>query len=314
MGQDAGGTGTTAVQAKARVTEDGTRGTGRRAKERGSARAGVRGQGRDLRARARRGKATQAPGDRRSGAQGPRGARRVRGEGRGAGRPRDQTSSRCGASPPVSNKCQHSTPTTTTTTTPTSTTSTPDAVDLMPPNPNPPGPHTSRPPPPPPHGSPPRGPAPAAPEPRAEPARMAAAPAQPQGAGEARGWPGDRDWGEIPDPLVGEALPLVVEVYGWLTWASSGTNRGPRTRPFDAVLLRRDGGNREVPWEGRVAQEDHERVLRTVIRAGLPNTEPGWPAFLEGRAVLRITDAEANNWLPRALRYALTHWRYPGLG
>ena len=30
----------------------------------------------------------------------------------------------------------------------------------------------------------------------------------------------------------------------------------------------------------------------------------------QGKAVLRITDADANNWLPRALRNALTHWRY----
>ena len=37
---------------------------------------------------------------------------------------------------------------------------------------------------------------------------------------------------------------------------------------------------------------------------------PTWPAFLEGGAVLRITDADANNWLPRALRSALAHWRY----
>ena len=26
--------------------------------------------------------------------------------------------------------------------------------------------------------------------------------------------------------------------------------------------------------------------------------------------MLRITDADANNWLPRALRSALAHWRY----
>ena len=31
---------------------------------------------------------------------------------------------------------------------------------------------------------------------------------------------------------------------------------------------------------------------------------------LPGGAVLRITDADANNWLPRALRSALAHWRY----
>ena len=35
-----------------------------------------------------------------------------------------------------------------------------------------------------------------------------------------------------------------------------------------------------------------------------------WPAFLEGGAMLRITDAHVNNWLPRALRNTLTHWRY----
>ena len=38
--------------------------------------------------------------------------------------------------------------------------------------------------------------------------------------------------------------------------------------------------------------------------------EPTWPAFLKGGAVLRITDADANNWLPRVLRSALAHWRY----
>ena len=48
-----------------------------------------------------------------------------------------------------------------------------------------------------------------------------------------------------------------------------------------------------------------------MIRAGWPDKEPTWPAFLEGRVVgLRIMDAEANNWLPPALRTALTHWRY----
>ena len=83
-----------------------------------------------------------------------------------------------------------------------------------------------------------------------------------------------------------------------------------KSRPFDAVLLRRDGGNREVPPGGWAAPEDHERVLRSVIRAGWPDREPTWPAFLEGGAVLRITDADANNWLPRALRSALAHWRY----
>ena len=62
--------------------------------------------------------------------------------------------------------------------------------------------------------------------------------------------PLDRDWGTVPDPLGDEALPLVGEVYGWLSWANPGTTRGLRNRPFDAVLLRRDGGSREVPPGG----------------------------------------------------------------
>ena len=165
---------------------------------------------------------------------------------------------------------------------------------------------------------------PAPPAPGAEPARMALAEggrgaasapqAQGQRGGPARGAEGgrpwDRDWGAVPDPLGEETLPLVGEVYGWLCWANQGTSRRSRNRPFDAVLLRRDGGNREVPPGGWAAPEDHERVLRSVIRAAWPHRGPTWPAFLEGGAVLRITDADANNWLPRALRSALAHWRY----
>ena len=52
------------------------------------------------------------------------------------------------------------------------------------------------------------------------------------------------------------------------------------------------------------------RVPRAVIRACRPDRRPTWPAFLKRGAVLRVTDTEANNWLPRALRTALTHWRY----
>ena len=104
---------------------------------------------------------------------------------------------------------------------------------------------------------------PAPPAPRAGTARIAsaegggAAPAPqaqgPQGelargAGGARPW--DRDWGTVPDPVGDEVLPLVVEVYGWLSPACSGTTRGMRNRLFDALLLRRDGGNREVPPVG----------------------------------------------------------------
>ena len=51
-------------------------------------------------------------------------------------------------------------------------------------------------------------------------------------------------------------------------------------------------------------------VLRSVIWAAWPDRRPTWSAFLEGGAVLRITDTDANNWLPRALRIALAHWRY----
>ena len=118
----------------------------------------------------------------------------------------------------------------------------PDAGELIPPNPHDSG--TSQPP----------------PAPRAEPARMASAgggrgaASAPQAQGQrgepvrgaegARPW--DRDWGTVPDPLGDEALPLVGEVYEWLCWAT----RGLRNRPFDAVLLRRDGGNREVPPGG----------------------------------------------------------------
>ena len=101
-----------------------------------------------------------------------------------------------------------------------------------------------------------------------------------------------------------------MEVYGWLGWASLGTTRGMRYRLFDALLLRRDKGNRKVLPGGWVAQEDNESALWAVIRAGWTNREPTWPAFLEGGAVIRVTDAEANNWLPRVLRTALNHWRY----
>ena len=70
------------------------------------------------------------------------------------------------------------------------------------------------------------------------------------------------------------------------------------------------GGTEETetyPQGGWAAPEDHERVLRSVIRAAWPDRGPTWPAFLEGGAVLGITDADANNWLPRALRSALAH-------
>ena len=45
-----------------------------------------------------------------------------------------------------------------------------------------------------------------------------------------------------------------------------------------------------------------------MIRAARPDREPTWPAFLEGRAVLRVTDTDANNWHFPALRNAPTHY------
>ena len=84
-----------------------------------------------------------------------------------------------------------------------------------------------------------------------------------------------------------------------------GEQRGPwaiglGNRPFDAVLLR-------GAW---VAREDKEEVRRAVNWAGWSDRGPKWRAFSEGGAVLRVTHAKANNWLSRALRTALTHWRY----
>ena len=126
-----------------------------------------------------------------------------------------------------------------------------------------------------PRGDIPHGPVPAAREPRAEPARMAAAPAaRRSGAAPAqqaqeprvelaRGAEGTRnDWARdvdaIPDPLGGEALPLVMEVYWWLSWATSRITRGLRNRSFDALLLRRDRGDQEVPrgagWPRRTTE------------------------------------------------------------
>ena len=89
-----------------------------------------------------------------------------------------------------------------------------------------------------------------------------------------------------------------------------GDHQGVEEPALDAVRLRRDGGNREVPPGGWAALEDHEEGLRSVPRAAWPDRERTWPAFLEGGAVLRIRDADANNCLPWALRSALAHWRY----
>ena len=69
-------------------------------------------------------------------------------------------------------------------------------------------------------------------------------------------------------------------------------------------------GDEEPAFRCRAPPEGQRRVLRSVIRAAWPDRGPRWPAFLEGGAVLRITDADANDWLPQALRSALPHWRY----
>ena len=88
-----------------------------------------------------------------------------------------------------------------------------------------------------------------------------------------------QDWDAIPDPLGGEILPLVLEVYGLLNLATSGYMRN---LPFNAVRLWRDRGNLEVPSGGPVAQEDDESALGDVIWTGWPNRESRWPPFLEG--------------------------------
>ena len=112
--------------------------------------------------------------------------------------------------------------------------------------------------------------APVVQEPRAEPARMAGAPAPrepqaepargceqaPQRAGLGEVWV--RDWDAIPDPPGREGLAAVLQALGWLNWATSEYRR---TRSFEDVLLRCDGGKQEMPARGWMAQEDHERVL-----------------------------------------------------
>ena len=96
--------------------------------------------------------------------------------------------------------------------------------------------------------------------------------------------------------------------------------RATAAGPAPANPHRRAGATRTTEKEGGRAPRDppvttaHSEVteggLRSVIRAAWPDREPTWRAFLEGGAVLRITDADANNWLPRALCSALAHWRY----
>ena len=93
---------------------------------------------------------------------------------------------------------------------------------------------------------------------QAEPARGA------EGA-----WLSDQDWDAVPDLLGSEVLHLVVELYGWLSWASLGTTRGMRNRRFDAVLLRRDGGTPEgVGDPGGPREGPPDRDLGRVAKQG----------------------------------------------
>ena len=65
-----------------------------------------------------------------------------------------------------------------------------------------------------------------------------------------------------------------------------------------------------MPPGGWLAQKDQERVLRAGIHTEWPDREPGLRAFREGGMGLRVTDTEANVWLPQALHAALIHLRY----
>ena len=80
--------------------------------------------------------------------------------------------------------------------------------------------------------------APVAQEPGAEPAREAVGVPRP-----AEAWSNlVQAWDAVPESLGGETLPLVLRVYGLLNWT---TSEYMRNRPFDAGLLRREGGNPE---------------------------------------------------------------------
>ena len=57
-----------------------------------------------------------------------------------------------------------------------------------------------------------------------------------------------------------------------------------------------------------MAGDDDERVLRVMIGAAWLDREQGWEAFLEEGAMLRVIEADANWWMPRALRTTLHCW------
>ena len=188
----------------------------------------------------------------------------------------------------------------------------PDAGDLVPP-PNPPDPHISRPPT---HTA-----ARALPRPRGTRAKGRAgtdgrcpggegtwrgADAAGAGAGGGAGTGGRRGPGHGPGLRRDPGPP-----------GGLGPPPGDKgVRVAGLGLLRDHQGNQKpalrcrVPPERRGEQRNAHggvggpgrpgSVLRAVIRAGWPEREPTWPALLEGGASLRITDAEANNWLSRA--------------
>ena len=87
---------------------------------------------------------------------------------------------------------------------------------------------------------------------------------------------------------------------------SKGLGRGPRPPGGQDTSHGAGGaGPAELGHSGvqeKLSGEDHKRVLRAMTWARWPDQEPGWPAFLEGGAALCVMHAEADAWLPRALR------------
>ena len=81
-----------------------------------------------------------------------------------------------------------------------------------------------------------------------------------------------------------------------MSWANQGTTRGLRNRPSDAVLLRRDGGNREVPpggvgsprgpGEGPQVSDPGVVARQGANVAGLPGRGSGTPHRGRGRQQL----------------------------
>ena len=132
---------------------------------------------------------------------------------------------------------------------------------------------------------------PAARHPSAEPARIAAAQvAQEPRAEPAEGALGDphpaqardkgvQNWDAIPNPLGGKTLRVVLEVYGWLNWATLGYMRN---RPFRALLLQRDERYGELPPRGlggpggpRKGPPGHDSGRMAQPRAGVPGLPGG---------------------------------------